>query len=449
VQREQATAVLNPSPARSQKSARHPRPTHVRWKVLGWLCGLSAITYIGRICIIQIRPDIELSLGLTPASIAYAFSAFSLAYALFEIPTGWLGDKLGPRKVLSRIVLCWVAFSALTGAAWNLASLVIFRFLFGVGEAGAFPNIARAGKEWFPFSERGIAQGLVWMSARWGGAVAPLLIMLLAYPWGWRWGFVLLSGLGLIWLWGFYPRFKDSPEDDNAVNNAERVLIAGSAKPSSAPPPLSWTTMLRSPTLWALSLMYFASNAGWSFFASWITPYLQKDLRLSGVRLVIASGGPLFFGGIACILGGFLTDRQVRLWGERWGRSVQGIIAYGVGGLLLLVAVWSTPGHVALAYIAVCLSSFIKDFGMAASWATTIDIGHRYSGTVAGFMNSVGNLGQMVSVPIVAHLVLWAGTPGHPTWRISLFYYAAMFFLASLSWIFVNPRRVIVYTDPN
>src|SRR5262245_26222047 len=371
---KQGSAVLKPSPAYSTDAIGAVRATRMRWKVLGWLCSLSAITYIGRICIIQVRPEIEQSLSLSPARIAYAFSAFSLAYALFEIPTGWLGDKLGPRRVLIRIVLCWVVFTALTGAAWNLVSLVTFRFLFGVGEAGAFPNIARAGREWFPFSERGIAQGLVWMFARWGGAVAPLLIMLLAYPWGWRWGFVLLSGLGLLWLWGFYSRFKDSPQDDTAVNDAERVLIAGAVNTSSTPPPLSWVTMLRSPTLWALSLMYFASNAGWSFFASWITPYLQKDLRLSGVKLVIASGGPLFFGGIACLLGGFLTDRQVRLWGKRWGRTLQGVIAYGVGGLLLLVAVWSTPSHVALAYVSVCLSSFLKQFGIAVSVAATIVI---------------------------------------------------------------------------
>lgn len=446
MQEKQGAAVLKPSAAQGEEAARAPRPTRVRWKVLGWLCSLSAITYIGRICIIQIRPDIEQSLNLTPASIAYAFSAFSLAYALFEIPTGWLGDKLGPRKVLTRIVLCWVAFTALTGAAWNLASLVTFRFLFGMGEAGAFPNIARAGREWFPFSERGIAQGLVWTSARWGGAAAPLLIVALDYHWGWRWGLVLLSGLGLIWLWGFYSRFKDSPEEDATVNDAERALIGATVNPASTQPPLSWTTMLRSPTLWFLSLMYFASNAGWSFFASWITPYLQKDLGLSGVRLVLASGGPLFFGGIACLLGGFVTDRQVRLWGKRWGRTLQGVFAYGAGGLFLLAAVWSTPSHVVLAYTAVCLSSFIKDFGMAASWATTIDVGDRYSGTVAGFMNSVGNLGQMVSVPIVAQLALWAGTAGHPSWKISLYYYAAMFFVASVSWLFVNPKRVIVYS---
>jgi len=145
-------------------------PSGVRFRILAWLCSLSALTYVDRICIMTVRENIEADLGLTPALTAYAFSAFSLAYALFEVPSGWLGDRIGPRKVLARIVLCWSTFTALTGAAWSLASLVFFRFLFGAGEAGAYPNIARASRSWFPFHERGLAQGLVWMFARWGGA---------------------------------------------------------------------------------------------------------------------------------------------------------------------------------------------------------------------------------------------------------------------------------------
>jgi ACS family glucarate transporter-like MFS transporter len=355
----------------------------VRWKVLAWLCSLSALTYITRIGIIQVQDRIELDLHLTPQRLAYALSAFSLAYALFEMPSGWLGDKLGPRKVLIRIVLVWTAFTALTGLAWGLISLIVFRFLFGAGEAGAFPNISRASREWFPFSERGFTQGMVWMCARWGGAVAPLLMMVLAYPFGWRGGFVLMSVLGAVWVWAFQARYKDSPQSDPAVNAAERALILEGRKDAGKPAPLSWMTMLRSPTLWCLSVMYLCSNAGWSFFTSWITPYLRHDLRLSGIELVLASGAPLFFGGASCLLGGFLTDRQVRLWGPRWGRTLQGVIAYGLGGVFMLVSVALTPSHIGLAFASLCLSSFVKDFGMASSWATTIDIGHRYSGTVA------------------------------------------------------------------
>ena len=420
-------------------------PTRVRWNILAWLCSLSALTYIGRIGIIQVQDHIELDLHLTPQKFAYVFSAFSLAYALFEIPSGWLGDKFGPRKILIRIVLCWIAFTALTGVAWGLAALIAFRFLFGAGEAGAFPNIGRASREWFPFRERGLTQGMVWLCARWGGAVAPLLMMVLAYPFGWRGGFVLMSILGGFWLWGFNSRYKDSPQSDPAVNDAERTLIAEGRKDAGKADPLSWSTMLLSPTLWSLSLMYFCSNAGWAFFTSWITPYLRNDLHLSGVGLVVASGAPLFFGGVACVLGGFLTDRQVRLWGPRWGRTLQGVIAYGLGGVFMLVSLALTPGHIGLAFAALCFSSFVKDFGMAASWSTTIDIGQRYSGTVAGFMNTIGNLAQVISVPAVAWLAALTGEPGHPSWKVSLYFNAAMFFVAAMAWLFVNPRRVIVY----
>jgi ACS family glucarate transporter-like MFS transporter len=428
-----------------QRVVRAPA-TGVRWKVLAWLCSLSALTYIGRIGIIQVQDRIEFDLGLTPARFAYTFAAFSLAYALFEIPVGWLGDRLGPRKVLIWISLCWIAFSALTGTAWGLVSLMAFRFLFGTGEAGAFPNISRASREWFPFSERGLTQGLVWMFARWGGAVAPLLMMILAYPFGWRGGFVLLSTLGAIWLWGFQKRFRDTPQTDPAANEAERAFIEGNRSEFANSAPLSWSTMLRSPTLWFLSLMYCCSNAGWAFFTTWITPYLRNDLHLSGVGLVIASGGPLFFGGAACLLGGFLTDRQVQLWGRRWGRTLQGVIAYSLGGTFMLVGFFCRPSHIGLAYAALCLSSFVKDLAMPSSWATTIDIGQRYSGTVAGIMNTVGNLGQVISVPVVAWLAAMAGQPGHPAWKVSLYFNAAMFFIAALSWLFVDPSRVIVYS---
>src|SRR5712692_8693806 len=399
--------------AHPDQRASQLQPTGVRWRVLAWLCGFSALTYIGRIAIIQVQEPIEFDLHLTPNQMAYVFSAFSLAYASFEILSGWLGDKFGSRRILITIVLFWIAFTALTGVAWSFVSLIVFRFLFGVGEAGAFPNIGRASREWFPFSVRGLTQGLVWLFARWGGALAPLLMMILAYPLGWRSGFFLISLLGGILLWGFYARFRDKPQEHPDVNDAERALITENRKDSGAPLPLSWSTMLRSPTLWFLSLMYFCSNAGWSFFASWITPYLQKDLHLSG---------------------------------RRWGRTLQGVIAYALGGIFMLVGVLCTPRSVGLAYASLCLSSFVKDFGMAASWSTTIDIGHRYSGTVAGFMNSVGNLGQVVSVPIVAWLALLAGRPGAPSWRISLYYNAAMFFIASVSWLFVDPRKVIVYS---
>jgi MFS transporter, ACS family, glucarate transporter len=460
-------------------------PTRVRYGVLGWLCSLSMITYIDRVCIMQVQDDMRRDLGLSAQQFSYTFSAFALAYALFEVPTGWLGDRIGPRKVLSRIVLCWLLFTALTGlvgltvggvvlqlpaAAWldslaaqvglqlsgavlaGFLTLLLVRFLFGAGEAGAYPNIARAARNWFPFQERGRAQGLVWTFGRWGGALAPVLIIGLAYPFqhfgimtGWRGAFLLLGVLGVVWVAGFWHRFRDTPEQHGGVNEAERSWIASGLGSASKRAPLSWASILSSRTLWCLSFMYFCSNSGWSFFITYVTPYLKNDLGLSGWGLHFASGAPLLFGGVGCLLGGLLTDRQVRVWGRRWGRTGQGLAAYALGGGFFLAAIFLAPTNVVLAFLALCLASLVKDLAMAASWATTIDIGHRYSGTVAGFMNTVGNLGTVVSPPVVAWLVRAAGEGETTKWSVSLYYYATMFFIASACWLFIEPRRVIVY----
>jgi MFS family permease len=421
------------------------RPTQVRYIVLAWLCSLSMITYIDRVCIMQVKDDIRDELRLTDQEISWAFSAFALAYALCEVPTGWLGDRLGARRVLTRIVSCWLLFTALTGAVWNWTSLIVVRTLFGAGEAGAYPNIARATRNWFPYRQRGLAQGMIWTFGRLGGGIAPLLVILLAAATGWRGAFVCLALLGVAWLVGFSWWFRDRPDEHPDVNDAERALIAEGRPTSAAPAPLSWATMLRSPTLWSLSGMYFCSNAGWSFFITWVPDYLKKDLGLTGMTLHLASGGPLLLGAVGCLLGGLLTDRQVRIWGPRWGRTLQGTIAYALGGSLFLTSYALTKVDGTLAFTALCFASLLKDMGMGASWSTTLDIGHRYSGSVAGVMNTVGNMGTVVSPPVVAAIVSATATAAGTEWRVALFYYAGMFFVASICWLFINPRRVIVY----
>jgi MFS family permease len=438
------------------------RPTAVRYQVLAWACSLSMLTYVDRVCIKQVQPDICRDLGLSDQEFAWAFSSFGLAYALFEVPSGWLGDRFGPRRVLTRIVLWWSLFTALTGAvvpfrldsgyvlSWlgadglplvinSLVLLVAIRFLFGAGEAGAYPNIARALRNWFPYARRGLAQGMLWMFGRWGGALAPLLVLLLAGPLGWRAAFFVFGLTGTVWVLAFNAFFRNSPAEHPAVNDAERALILDGGREAVKPPPLSWSTLLSSPTLWCLSLMYFFSNAGWCFFITWDVRYYERvlGLREDSAALTIASGAPLFFGGIACVLGGFTTDRQVRVWGRRWGRTLQGMTAYALGATFFLLAL--ATDNPLLAVPSLCIASFLKDFAMAVSWATCLDIGHRYSGTVAGFMNMVGNLGTFVGPLTVAYLAR------RGEWSWALVFSATMFAAASLCWLFINPRKVVVY----
>jgi predicted MFS family arabinose efflux permease len=204
--------------------------------------------------------------------------------------------------------------------------------------------------------------------------------------------------------------------------------------------------MLTSRTLWVLSIMYFCSNAGWSVFITYDTKYLQTNLQLSGWELHVMSGMPLFLGGIGCMLGGILTDRQVRYWGRRWGRTGQGFIAYGLGAMFFLLTIWFTGSSPLLAFSCLCLASFAKDLAISASWATTIDIGHRYSGTVAGFMNSVGNLGTVFAAPM-GHWIArsWSKDGVTENWTAAIAFYAVMFGIACGCWLFIDPRKTVVY----
>jgi MFS transporter, ACS family, glucarate transporter len=169
---------------------------------------------------------------------------------LFEVPGGWMGDRWGSRRVLTRIVLWWSVFTTLTGCVWaagdgsllglggwgvplwvnSLWLMIFIRFLFGAGEAGAYPNLTRVLGTWFPYRERAFAQGAVWMSARLGGAFAPLVIGRLTAVVGWRLAFAVLGGIGIAWALAFRVWFRDTPAQHPACNNAERDLIEGGAR---------------------------------------------------------------------------------------------------------------------------------------------------------------------------------------------------------------------------
>jgi MFS family permease len=443
-------------------------PTNVRYTVLAWACSLSMLTYIDRVCIKTVRSDMETSLGIDKTDFGLVFSAFGLAYALFEVPSGWLGDRFGPRKVLARIVLWWSFFTVLTGCVWkfsydlgyvvpmpgflqewlepiplafnSLVLMVIVRFLFGMGEAGAYPNTARALRGWFPCGRRGFAQGLLWAFGRWGGSIAPQLVVLFALPFGWRGAFFAFGILGAVWTVFFYRYFRNTPAEHPGVNDAERAYIQEHGD-AEARLPLAWGSMFASPSFWLLCSMYLCSNAGWCFFITWDTEYYKTVLHLEGNTLRIAEGASLLFGGIACLAGGFLTDRQVRVWGRRWGRTMQGFLSYALGGCFFVLALVFVdyPG---LSVACLCIASFGKDFAMAVSWSTCIDIGHRYSGTVGGFMNGIGNLGTALAPTIVSYL---AGPQDN--WGVALIFSASLFFTASVCWLFINPRKVVVYSD--
>jgi MFS transporter, ACS family, glucarate transporter len=396
-------------------------PTRVRYGVLGFACSLSMITYLDRVCFGTVAPFIQSEFGLSDTQKGLLFSAFALAYAVFEVPTGWLGDVFGPRRTLIRIVVWWSAFTALTGMIYpserwpwfGFTAMLAVRFLFGVGEAGAYPNIARAFHNWFPFGERGSAQGAVWMAGRFAGGVTPLVVLALIVEEGsgvhrtvhWRHTFWIFGSLGVLWCAFFWWWFRDRPEQKPEVNEAELELIRhgeGPAEPAHRNVP--WGRLLSNGNLWVLCAMYFCAAYGWYFNITYLPGYLKDYYGITPGekwswqfwQFSLMAGAPLLLGSLACLVGGILTDRFIRRTGNRkWGRRLFGVIGHGLCALCYFASIFAANPWVFV--LAIALAAFWNDITMGSAWASCLDIGRKYSGIVAGCMNTIGNLGGAVA----------------------------------------------------
>jgi len=419
------------------------KPTRARHWVVVFAVTLAVITYIDRVCISQAAPSMRRDLGLTPVQMGYAFAAFGWAYALFEVPGGWLGDWIGPRKVLMRVVLWWSFFTAATGWVWGQVSLVITRFLFGAGEAGCFPNLTKAFTTWLPQHERARAQGIMWMSARWGGAFTPLLVVWVFKLMSWRRAFEVFGGLGVVWAIFFYRWYRDNPRDHKSVNEAEIALLEGAEKMASGHGDVPWGKLVTSLTVWMLWSQYFCISYPWYFYITWLPTYLQEYRHLSpeiAARLAIF---PLFFGGLGCMFGGFISPYVTR-WtgGLRQTRRLLGYVGCcGAGLLVLLHAGIQDP---LLAMIAMGLASFCNDLTMAGSWGACMDVGGKYAGTLSGSMNMVGNFAGGLAPVILGYVLQATGS-----WLLNFYIMAGIYLLAALSWRFIDPVTPLEADEPS
>jgi MFS family permease len=397
---------------------------------------LAVITYIDRVCISKAAPHIQEDLGLSKEQMGYAFAAFGWAYALFEIPGGWLGDMIGPRKVLMRVVVMWSAFTAATGWAWNLMSLVLFRFFFGMGEAGCFPNLTKAFTIWLPKRERVRAQGIMWLSARWGGAFTPLLVAWVLGYMSWRWAFVLFGGIGVVWAVFFYRWFRDAPRDHPAVNAGELALIGDAQANAAAHGSVPWARFTASRTVWLLWAQYFCMSYGWYFYITWMPTYLKESFpQLSEMQRTLLNCVPLFFGGLGSMFSGLVAVPVARLLGNHVARArrLMGVLGLAGAGVMLLISIqFKNP---LFAVLAVGMASFCNDLAMPGAWGACMDVGGRFAGSLSGSMNMMGNAGGAVA-PMVVPFVLKATDDN---WNANFLMFAVVYFVGAICWIFIDP----------
>ena len=413
-------------------------PTHARYRVVALATGLAMITYLDRACIATLAPGIMRDLALTTVQMGYVFTAFQLAYALFEIPTAWWADRKGTRSVLSRIVLWWSALTAATGAAFNYPVLLVIRFLFGAGEAGAWPCVARTFSRWIPTRERGTVQGVFFAGAHLVGGLTPSLVLFLLRFFSWRQIFVWFGAIGLVWVTIWHTWFRNDPAEHSAVNDAELQKIVAERPPDTAHSEglEYWRRLAVSRNMIALCVMYIPNCMIFYFCITWLPTYLKQRHGFDATSLGIFAGLPLIVSMPGDLLGGWTTDRLVSRYGLRIGRCGLGAATYVLVGLALLAAAGSSAPVVAATLIAAATG--LTMFTLGAAWATVIEVGRNHVGVVGATMNSVGNLAAMLNPLIVAYSVEWFGS-----WNFPLYLMGALFLLGAGCWTLVDPGRPI------
>jgi len=406
------------------------RPTNVRWRVLGMLLLLSIITYLDRICINSAAPAMREDLGLSTAQMGFVFSIFAVAYGLFEIPGGWMGDRFGPRKVLTRIVVWWSAFTAFTGMVTGYGQLMVVRFLFGAGEAGAYPNTSVTISRWLPARQRAQGHGWVWMASRLGGALSPLIVVPLLDLYDWRVVFYIFSSFGFVWAVIWWVWFRDYPTQMQSVNEAEVKLIGGAAEGAHLAPV---GKMFSSGNLWVVLAMYHCFCYGSYWFLVWTASYLSEAKGLDAATLAGLTALPFFLGAGANLLGGFAGDFAVNKYGLKWGRRLIGAGGVGTAGLLMLASLQIADPIVAAVVLATAFAA--SDFMLPTCWAVCLDIGGDNAGAVTGAMNTAGQMGSAIVAAVYGGMVETWG------WDVPLIFVAGMSLLSAALWFFIDPTK--------
>ncbi len=412
------------------------RPTGARRRVLIFAFFLAVVTYLDRICISAAAPFIMADLQLTVLQMSVIFSAFTLAYSIFEIPSGWLADVRGPRRMLTRIVLWWSAFTMLTGAAAGFRSLLAIRFLFGAGEAGAFPTVARSFSRWFPRRERGTANGVLFLGSRIGGMLSAPVALLLIRGWGWRAAFAIFGTIGFVWAASWYAWYRDEPADHSAVNAAELAWIEQDGKTTNADVATPWRILLASRNLYAICGMYFAFGYGLYFYFTWLPTYLIRELGFSVLAGGLLSALPFALAGIADLAGGWLTDYLARVRGLRAARCGLGFVSFFTCAVLVLLSTVAPQPLAKAVLLALALAS--ADFALGACWAVCLDVGAAHAGVVTGFMNTCGNLGGLIGPMVVGIAVdRWH------SWTFPFYVTALVYAMGAVAWLAIDPDRPI------
>ncbi|MCA9132157.1 MAG: MFS transporter [Planctomycetales bacterium] len=422
------------------------RPTRARFYVVLWLCSMAGVLYLDRVCWAKAAPSIQREFSLSNTQLAYLAMSFQLAYGLFEIPTGRWGELIGARRVLTRITLWWSAFTALSGAATGFFPLLIIRFLFGAGEAGAYPNAARVITRWFPTHERGRVQGVMLSVSLVGGAIAPTLAAYLIDAVGWRWTFVLFGSLGLVWAAGFWFWFRDTPAEHPRVNpqELEWIRAGGGSGPPRTHEAIPWAIVLRNPGILILSAIMMCSAFNAYFYFSWFPVYLESAHGISNTQSGKLTSLALAGAALGVLSGGVIADRLMK--GAASPVRRRRIFCAGsflAAALTLFLAV-QAPTAGGLAFLA-ATSCFFVQLTLPSWWSAAIEQSGRHVGPLFGLMNMMGTLGALASqwfVGVFADYQQARGLSGRAQWDPMFNVYVGVLLFGAICWALYRKQSI-------
>ena len=399
---------------------------------------LAMVTYLDRACIGAMKPQIAADFALDDAQMGWVFTAFILAYAIFEIPTARWADRHGAGAVLTRIVSWWSVFTLLTAGAFNYVSLLVTRFLFGAGEAGAFPCVARVLSRWVPLRERGTAKGIFFAGAYASGALTTFTVNALLPFMSWRSILVAFGCVGFVWVYAWRRWFRDEPTDHPAANEAERAMILADRTPI-VPHPSGWPFwrgLLRQRNVILLCFSYMPNCATFYFCITWLPSYLREHHGFENTQLGIVAALPLFLSIATQFFGGFWSDKIAARRGLLAGRRTPGIVGYGGAAVFVLAATSASDPKIAAVLfaftVAICMLT------TAASWSTCVDIGREHSATVGATMNTAGQIAAVLMPPIIGYSLKWFGN-----WNVPFYLLAGLFVMGAACWAFIDPRKPV------
>lgn len=419
------------------------RPTSIRYRALAWLTLAAALAYLCRNAVGVAESTIRQDLGLSLEQSGWFMAAFFWTYSLFQVPSGWLSERLGTRLALSLFALAWSVATFGIGVAPVFWLLIVAQLVMGIAQAGIFPASCNSIGYWMPIGQRAIGVGIMAAGMQVGAIAASGLAGMLIAPIGWRWVFIGFALPGVLWTIGFYLRFRDYPQQDARVNEAELALINSEPEPDqreSTRDKSEWHELLaivKSPVMWWLCGQQICRGAGYMFFASWFPTFLQETRGVS----VAESGylqGLVLAGTLAgSVLGGLITDSIWRRTGSlRLSRSGVGAGFLGACAMLILAA-WFVQGA-APAVALLTSGAFFAALAGPCALTATIDIGGSRVPQVFGVMNMCGNLSAAACPILIGKLFQWTSN-----WNLVLLVFAAVYLAGAICWVFVNPHRRI------